>query len=158
MNFASAEFRKPDLAGGILSVLDEYDVPPSLFEVEVTETVFLGHGSENVPATLHRLRAAGVLITLDDFGTGFASLTHLKQFPVGHLKVDQSFVRNMEQDSDDAAIVAAVVGLGRSIGVKVTAEGVEAEVKHSDSALWAATTPRATATPSPWLARVCRGC
>ncbi|KQO83990.1 diguanylate cyclase [Methylobacterium sp. Leaf90] len=127
VNFASAEFRKPDLAGSILSVLNEHGVPPSLFEVEVTETVFLGHGSENVPATLHRLRAAGVLITLDDFGTGFASLTHLKQFPVGHLKVDQSFVRNMEQDSDDAAIVAAVVGLGRSIGVKVTAEGVETE-------------------------------
>ncbi|WP_336491114.1 EAL domain-containing protein [Methylobacterium nigriterrae] len=65
--------------------------------------------------------------TLDDFGTGFASLTRLKQFPVGHLKVDQSFVRNLEQDSDDAAIVAAVVGLGRSMGVKVTAEGVETE-------------------------------
>lgn len=125
VNFASAEFRKPDLAGSILSVLVEYDVPASLFEVEVTETVFLGHGTENVPATLERLRDAGILITLDDFGTGFASLTHLKQFPVGHLKVDQSFVRNMEQDSDDAAIVAAVVGLGRSMGVKVTAEGVE---------------------------------
>ncbi|MGW5841044.1 diguanylate cyclase domain-containing protein [Methylorubrum extorquens] len=127
VNFASAEFRKPDLAGSILAVLNEHSVPASLFEVEVTETVFLGHGSENVPATLERLRAAGVLITLDDFGTGFASLTHLKQFPVGHLKVDQSFVRNMEQDSDDAAIIAAVVGLGRSMGVKVTAEGVETE-------------------------------
>lgn len=128
VNFASAEFRKPDLAGNILAVLNAYGVPVSAFEVQVTETVFLGqHGSENVTATLHKLSAAGVLITLDDFGTGFASLTHLKQFPVGHLKVDQSFVRNMEQDSDDAAIVAAVVGLGRSIGVKVTAEGVETE-------------------------------
>ncbi|MER2250103.1 diguanylate cyclase [Methylorubrum podarium] len=127
VNFASAEFRKPDLAGSILAVLNEHSVPASLFEVEVTETVFLGHGSENVPATLERLRAAGVLITLDDFGTGFASLTHLKQFPVGHLKVDQSFVRNMEQDRDDAAIIAAVVGLGRSMGVKVTAEGIETE-------------------------------
>ena len=125
VNFASAEFRKPDLAGSILAVLDKHGVPASLFEVEVTETVFLGHGSENVPATLQRLQEAGILITLDDFGTGFASLTHLKQFPVGHLKVDQSFVRNLEQDRDDAAIVAAVVGLGRSMGVKVTAEGVE---------------------------------
>jgi diguanylate cyclase (GGDEF)-like protein/PAS domain S-box-containing protein len=127
VNCSSAEFRKPDLAGNILAVLDAYGIPMSAFEVEVTETVFLGHGSENVTTTLHKLCAAGVLITLDDFGTGFASLTHLKQFPVGHLKVDQSFVRNMEQDSDDAAIIAAVVGLGRSIGVKVTAEGVETE-------------------------------
>ena len=125
VNFASAEFRKPDLAGDILAVLNEHGVPPGQFEVEVTETVFLGHGTENVPATLQQLHDAGVLITLDDFGTGFASLTHLKQFPVGHIKVDQSFVREMEQNHDDAAIVAAVVGLGRSLGAQVTAEGVE---------------------------------
>ena len=78
-----------------------------------------------MPATLQKLHEAGVLITLDDFGTGFASLTHLKQFPVGHIKVDQSFVREMERNSDDAAIVAAVIGLGRSLGAQVTAEGVE---------------------------------
>jgi EAL domain-containing protein (putative c-di-GMP-specific phosphodiesterase class I) len=125
VNFASAEFRRFDLAGNILSVLKEHGVPASLFEVEVTETVFLGHGMENVAATLQQLYDAGVLVTLDDFGTGFAALTHLKQFPVGHIKVDQSFVRDMERNEDDAAIVAAVVGLGRSMGVKVTAEGVE---------------------------------
>ena len=125
VNFASAEFRKPDLAGSILAVLNAQSLPTSLFEVEVTETVFLGHGMENVAATLQQLHDAGVLITLDDFGTGFASLTHLKQFPVGHIKVDQSFVRDMEQSRDDAAIVAAVVGLGRSLGIKITAEGVE---------------------------------
>jgi len=125
VNFSSAEFRKTDLAATILTVLNEYGVPANLFEVEVTETVFLGNGTEDVPATLQQLQDAGVLITLDDFGTGFASLTHLKQFPVGHLKVDQSFVRNMEQDKGDAAIVAAVVGLGRSLDMKVTAEGVE---------------------------------
>lgn len=125
VNFASAEFRKPDLAGTILTVLREHGVPTSLFEVEVTETVFLGHGSEAVPVTLQQLDAAGVLITLDDFGTGFASLTHLKQFPVGHIKVDQSFVRDLERDQDDAAIVAAVIGLGRNLGMQVTAEGVE---------------------------------
>ncbi|MGH1587302.1 diguanylate cyclase domain-containing protein [Methylobacterium phyllosphaerae] len=125
VNFSSAEFRRPDLAGSILSVLEEHGVPASQFEVEVTETVFLGHGTENVPATLQQLHDAGVLVTLDDFGTGFASLTHLKQFPVGHIKVDQSFVRDMERDEDDTAIVAAVVGLGRSLGVQVTGEGVE---------------------------------
>ncbi len=125
VNLASAEFRKPDLVRGILAVLEEHGVPTSLFEVEVTETVFLGQGSEAVPLMLQQLDAAGVLITLDDFGTGFASLTHLKQFPVGHIKVDQSFVRDMERDHDDAAIVAAVIGLGRNLGMQVTAEGVE---------------------------------
>ncbi|MEG9504497.1 MAG: EAL domain-containing protein, partial [Methylorubrum extorquens] len=129
VNFASAEFRRPDLAGGILAVLSEHGVPPNRFEVEVTETVFLGHGSEAVPATLQRLHDSGILITLDDFGTGFASLTHLKQFPVGHIKVDQSFVRNVVQDDGDAAIIAAVIGLGRSLGMQVTAEGVETTVQ-----------------------------
>ncbi|WP_457108579.1 diguanylate cyclase domain-containing protein [Methylobacterium sp. P5_C11] len=125
VNFASAEFRKPDLAGGILAALSASQVPASQFEVEVTETVFLGHGSEAVPGTLQRLHDSGVLISLDDFGTGFASLTHLKQFPVDHIKVDQSFVRDVERSAEDAAIVAAVIGLGRSLGMKVTAEGVE---------------------------------
>ncbi|MDP4004408.1 diguanylate cyclase domain-containing protein [Methylobacterium sp. NEAU K] len=125
MNFSSAEFRKPDLAGTILAVLNAFEVPPAQFEVEVTETVFLGHGSECVPATLRRLSESGVTISLDDFGTGFASLTHLKQFPVAHIKVDQSFVRDLERDEGDAAIVAAVISLGRSLGMQVTAEGVE---------------------------------
>ncbi|KQO99329.1 hypothetical protein ASF33_06770 [Methylobacterium sp. Leaf92] len=125
VNFASAEFRKPDLAGNVLAVLGAYGIPSSQFEVEVTETVFLGPGSDSVPDTLRRLHESGVLISLDDFGTGFASLTHLKQFPVGHIKIDRSFVRDIEHDDDDDAIVAAVVGLGRSLGMKVTAEGVE---------------------------------
>ncbi|KQP38247.1 hypothetical protein ASF49_04310 [Methylobacterium sp. Leaf104] len=125
VNFASAEFRRADLAGHVLDVLDQFEVPAAAFELEITETVFLGQGSQCVPQTLQRLRDAGVLVTLDDFGTGFASLTHLKQFPVGHIKVDQSFVRNMEKDRDDAAIVAAVIGLGHSLGLQVTAEGIE---------------------------------
>ena len=125
VNFAAAEFRKPDLAGLILDVLNRFEVPATQFEVEVTETVFLGQGAETVPATLERLHASGIRIALDDFGTGFASLTHLKQFPVDHIKVDRSFVRDLDQDADNAAIVAAVIGLGRNLGMTVTAEGVE---------------------------------
>jgi EAL domain-containing protein (putative c-di-GMP-specific phosphodiesterase class I) len=75
--------------------------------------------------TSREFHKARISIALDDFGTGFASLTHLKQFPVDHIKIDQSFIRNLETDKDDAAIVAAVVGLGRSMGMKITAEGVE---------------------------------
>ncbi|AMB43389.1 diguanylate cyclase [Methylobacterium sp. AMS5] len=125
VNFASAEFRKPDLAGLILDILNRFGIPAPQFEVEITETVFLGHGAETLPATLARLHERGISIALDDFGTGFGSLTHLKQFPVNHIKVDRSFVRDLDQDADSAAIVAAVIGLGRNLGMTVTAEGVE---------------------------------
>ncbi len=125
VNFSSAEFAHADLADRVLGALETAGVPTSSFEVEVTETVFLGRNSEQTAATLKRLHVAGIQIALDDFGTGFASLAHLKQFPVDHIKIDQSFVRNLEQNSDDAAIVRAVIGLGRSLGLQVTAEGVE---------------------------------
>ena len=76
-------------------------------------------------ATLKHLRDSGVRIALDDFGTGYASLTHLKQFPVDEIKIDRTFVRDMERDRDDSAIVSAVIGLGRSLGMTLVAEGVE---------------------------------
>ena len=111
----------------MLGVLEAAGVPATRLEIEVTETVFLGRGSDCVSAILRRFHESGVTVALDDFGTGYASLTHLKQFPVDHIKVDQSFVRGLEQDGDDAAIVAAVIGLGRSLQTQVTAEGVETE-------------------------------
>jgi EAL domain-containing protein (putative c-di-GMP-specific phosphodiesterase class I) len=87
--------------------------------------VFLGRSAEHVAATLKELREAGMHIALDDFGTGYASLTHLKQFPVDEIKIDRTFVRDMERDRDDNAIVSAVIGLGRSLGMMLVAEGVE---------------------------------
>jgi diguanylate cyclase (GGDEF)-like protein/PAS domain S-box-containing protein len=125
VNLSSAEFADPYLAVNTLGLLREAEVPLEHFEVEVTETVLLGRSADYVGSILRRFHESGVRIALDDFGTGFASLTHLKQFPVDHIKVDQSFVRDLEHDRDDAAIVAAVIGLGRSLGIEVTAEGVE---------------------------------
>ncbi|MDP3318038.1 MAG: EAL domain-containing protein, partial [Bosea sp. (in: a-proteobacteria)] len=125
VNLASADFADRTLATRIMALLDAADVPTSHFEIEVTETVFLGRQTEGAAAVLSECHKAGISIALDDFGTGFASLTHLKQFPVDHIKIDQSFVRNLETDRDDAAIVAAVVGLGRNMGMRITAEGVE---------------------------------
>jgi EAL domain-containing protein (putative c-di-GMP-specific phosphodiesterase class I) len=127
LNLSSAEFCQPGLAEAILGTLADAGVPTSNFEVEVTETVFLGASSDLVAATLNRFREAGVSIALDDFGTGFASLSHLKQFPVDHIKIDQSFVRGLERESADEAIVSAVLALGRNLGMRVTAEGVETE-------------------------------
>jgi EAL domain-containing protein (putative c-di-GMP-specific phosphodiesterase class I) len=91
----------------------------------VTETVFLGRGAECVENDLKLLSSQGVKIALDDFGTGFASLRHLKQFPVHIIKIDKSFVSDMNKLQDDAAIVRAVINLGQSLGMDVVAEGVE---------------------------------
>ncbi|WP_375197328.1 EAL domain-containing protein [Sphingobium sp.] len=125
INASAADFMQHDFAGYVLAHLARCGVPPRHFEVEVTETVFLGRGAEQVEQALHRLSAAGVQIALDDFGTGYASLSHLKQYPVDILKIDRSFVRNIEQDAGDAVIVDAIGKLGSSLGMEVVAEGVE---------------------------------
>jgi diguanylate cyclase (GGDEF)-like protein len=125
INLSHAEFIQPGLAEDILRILDLANVPAKHFEIEITEKVLLDTEADAVLAALEKFRSRGVQIALDDFGTGYASLTHLKQFPVDHLKIDQTFVRNIEQDQDDNAIVAAVVSLGRSLNLQVTAEGVE---------------------------------
>jgi diguanylate cyclase (GGDEF)-like protein/PAS domain S-box-containing protein len=125
LNLSPAEFSQSGIVDNLLRTLDWLKIPASFFEVEVTETVLLGRNSDNVSSALAQFRQQGVQIALDDFGTGYASLTHLKQFPVDHIKIDRSFVRDLEQDSDDEAIVAAVIGLGRSLQLQVTAEGVE---------------------------------
>jgi EAL domain-containing protein (putative c-di-GMP-specific phosphodiesterase class I) len=125
VNMSSAEFADPNVAQRILQVFDEHRVPTNRLEIEVTESVFLGRCPEMVLKTLQRFDERGVRIALDDFGTGFASLTHLKQFPVDHIKIDWSFVRDLTTDKGDAAIVGAVIGVGKSLGMEVTAEGVE---------------------------------
>ncbi|HEY9214532.1 MAG TPA: EAL domain-containing protein [Ancylobacter sp.] len=125
INVSSAEFARGELPERVLTALDAVGLPPEVLTVEVTETVFLGRGTEIVRQSLQILNQAGVLIDLDDFGTGYASLTHLKQFPVDRIKIDRSFVHDIEHDIDDAAIVRAVINLGRSLGIKTVAEGVE---------------------------------
>jgi diguanylate cyclase (GGDEF)-like protein/PAS domain S-box-containing protein len=125
INAAAAEFRTGTFATSILRRLEQSGVPTSCFQLEVTETVFLGRGAECVERDLKLLSAHGVKIALDDFGTGYASLRHLKQFPVHIIKIDKSFVADMHSRRDDAAIVRAVINLGQSLGMEVVAEGVE---------------------------------
>jgi len=125
INVAPAELRRGDFAERFLLRLEDAKVPPHRLQLEVTESVFLGSGAENVAAGLRTLNRAGVKIALDDFGTGFASLSHLKQFPVDFLKIDKSFIRGVRDSAEDEAIVRAVLGLGRSLGIEVVAEGIE---------------------------------
>lgn len=127
VNAAAPEFRRDDFAEGILERLERAGVPPSRLQLEVTETVFLGRGADYVSRALKLLSGAGISIALDDFGTGYASLRHLRQFPVHVIKIDQSFVRNMDTDADDAAIIEAVLNLGRSLKIEVVAEGIETQ-------------------------------
>ncbi|HEY1605007.1 MAG TPA: EAL domain-containing protein [Allosphingosinicella sp.] len=125
INAAAAEFRREDFADSLLERLHKAGVPPHLFQVEVTETVFLGRGAEYVERALKKLSEAGMKIALDDFGTGFASLSHLQQFPVDTIKIDRRFVKGLGARGGNHAIIDAVLSLGRSLGMAVVAEGIE---------------------------------
>ncbi len=131
LNASAAEFRRGDFADKLLEHLHRAGLPPQLIQIEVTETVFLGRGADSVAQALKLLSSAGIGIALDDFGTGYASLSHLKQFPVDIIKIDRSFIRDLEEDPGDAAIVDAVVNLGRSLGINIVGEGVENERQHA---------------------------
>ena len=124
-NASSFEFVGFDLAGIVLERLAAAKLHPRRIGVEVTETVFLGNESGAIVALLRKLHEAGVEIALDDFGTGFASLTHLQTYPVDVIKIDQSFIRTLLSDSGSQTITSVVLGLGRGLGMKVVAEGVE---------------------------------
>ncbi len=125
INLSSAEFRSTDLFDRVMTQLRRHDLPPTLIELEVTETVFIGRGNEQVGDTLALFHRAGISIALDDFGTGYASLKHLRDFPVDVIKIDRSFVADLSDRHDGAAIVDAMLGLAQRLGIAVVAEGVE---------------------------------
>ena len=112
---------------GVESRLERAGVPPSLVEFEITESTVMTDTDKALAAIGH-LRAIGAGISLDDFGTGHSSLAHLQRMPVDHLKIDRSFVVNMAQNEKDAFIVRSTVTLGRDLGLKIVAEGVEDEM------------------------------
>jgi EAL domain-containing protein (putative c-di-GMP-specific phosphodiesterase class I) len=93
-------------------------------ELEVTESVIM-HDAERVTAALEALKRMGLELAIDDFGTGYSSLSYLKRFPIDRLKIDQSFVRDIPSDAEDAAIIGAIIGLTRNLGLRTIAEGVE---------------------------------
>ncbi len=127
INVSAPEFGREGFADTVLSRMAEAGLPASRLELEITESVLVGTEADETRELLRSFRAAGVAVALDDFGTGYASLTHLKKFPVSWLKIDRSFVMNLETDRDSRAIVHAVLGMARNIGIRVVAEGVETE-------------------------------
>lgn len=125
INAAGAELKRGNFAERLLEQLAAASIPARCLQLEVTETVFLGDGADYVEHALKTLSAAGVRICLDDFGTGYASLSHLKKFPVDIIKIDKSFLRDIDSHPDDEAIVRAVINLGKSLNIRVVAEGIE---------------------------------
>ncbi|HMR32610.1 MAG TPA: EAL domain-containing protein [Geminicoccus sp.] len=124
VNLSPAQFAHGDLPGLVQRVLHETGLPAQRLELEITEGVLI-KDNDRVLAILRRLKAIGVRIAMDDFGTGYSSLSYLQRFPFDKLKIDQSFVRLAEESADSRAIIRAVIGLGKSLGMPVVAEGVE---------------------------------
>ena len=124
VNLSPIQFRHAGLVQSVAAALAQAGLDPTHLELELTES-FVMHDAERINVAMQSLKALGVDIAVDDFGTGYSSLSYLKRFPVDRLKVDKSFVRDIDSDPDDAAIVRAIITLGHALGLKVVAEGVE---------------------------------
>jgi len=126
VNLSPAQFKHGDLLSVLKSALDDTGLAPERLELEITETVLLQNNAENLDI-LREIKNLGVAIVLDDFGTGYSSMTYLQIFPFDRIKIDQTFVQNIMHHAADAAIVCAIAGLGRNLGIATVAEGVETE-------------------------------
>jgi len=126
VNLSTVQFKNNKLYETVVAALHESGLPPTRLELEITESLLLAE-SEPTLQTLHKLRALGVRISMDDFGTGYSSLSYLRSFPFDKIKIDRSFMRDLEQKGDSLAIIKAVIGLGHSLGMSTTAEGIETE-------------------------------
>lgn len=126
VNLSAVQFRRGNVEQSVLRALEATGLPPHALELELTESLMI-QNVEQVLATVRRLKLLGVKLSIDDFGTGYSSLSYLKRFDVDKLKIDQSFVRDLASDPDDAAIVRAIVQMARSLNLKTIAEGVETE-------------------------------
>jgi diguanylate cyclase (GGDEF)-like protein len=128
VNLSARQFQQPDLVEQIRSAIEEARIEPSTLEVEITESSAM-QNAENTIYTLRELKALGVRISMDDFGTGYSSLNYLKRFPIDTLKLDQMFVRDVNTDPRNAAIINAMIMMAHSLDLKVVAEGVEEEAQ-----------------------------
>jgi diguanylate cyclase (GGDEF)-like protein len=128
VNLSTVQVRNRDLYDQVRQALEAAHLPPDRLELEVTESLLLVE-TEMTLLTLHNIRNLGVHISMDDFGTGYSSLSYLRLFPFDKIKIDRSFVKDLSEKHDSRAIVSAVVGLGRSLGISTTAEGVETEAQ-----------------------------
>jgi len=130
INLCSAQFRVGDLADEVIEALDRHGLPPSALELEVTENIVLDN-DDIVLDILQRLYDYGVGIAFDDFGTGYASLSLLKTYPLTRIKIDQSFVRGIQTSSRDASVIRAILDMARSFNLETIAEGIESTAEYN---------------------------
>ncbi|NSL55430.1 putative bifunctional diguanylate cyclase/phosphodiesterase [Uliginosibacterium aquaticum] len=126
VNMSALQFKRSDPVETVRQILEETGLPGHCLELELTESILIDDANL-ILETLRRLKALGVQLAIDDFGTGYSSLAYLKRFPIDKLKIDQSFVRDIVDDADEAAIVHTIIQLGRNLKMRTLAEGVETE-------------------------------
>jgi len=126
VNISALQFQRENFIQDVMAVLDSSGLPPTCLELEVTESVLMDN-SDKVIETFKALKRLGVRVSIDDFGTGFSSLSYLKNLPIDKVKIDRSFVRDVTDNTDDAAITRAIISMAHNLGMRVVAEGVETQ-------------------------------
>lgn len=129
VNVSAAQMQRPSFVGDVQRVLAETGVPPGMLELELTESVLMDHADRAV-RQMQELKALGLRLALDDFGIGYSSLSYLRRFPLDKLKIDQSFISDIAQDGNGAALVRAMIAMGHHLGMRVVAEGVETAAQY----------------------------
>jgi len=122
--FETENFFRGNIEQSVANAIAASGIEPGMLELELTESILI-RDTDNVLATVKRLKLMGVKLSIDDFGTGYSSLSYLKRFEVDKLKIDQSFIRDLATDPEDAAIVRAIIQMAHSLGLRTIAEGVE---------------------------------
>ena len=130
VNLSALQFCYTGLVDSVVEALERHRLPANSLTLEITETTAMSDADASM-VVLQRLSQMGVDLSIDDFGTGYSSLMYLKRLPANELKIDRGFVRDLEHDSDDAAIVSAIVALGQALGLRIVAEGVETDTQQS---------------------------
>ena len=130
VNLSALQFCYAGLVDSVVAALERHRLPANSLTLEITETTAMSDADASM-VVLQRLSQMGVDLSIDDFGTGYSSLMYLKRLPANELKIDRGFVRDLEHDSDDAAIVSAIVALGQALGLRIVAEGVETDTQQS---------------------------
>jgi EAL domain-containing protein (putative c-di-GMP-specific phosphodiesterase class I) len=129
VNVSALQFQQPGFVDGVAEALRAAGLPPRLLELELTESILI-QDAKDAMLRLQMLAQLGVKLAIDDFGTGYSSLTYLKRFPIGRLKIDRSFIGGLPAEESDAAIVRAIIDIGRALRLEIVAEGVENDAQR----------------------------
>jgi EAL domain-containing protein (putative c-di-GMP-specific phosphodiesterase class I) len=130
VNLSGRQFNNPDIIKSFSETIAQSGIDPTLLEMELTESMLMRNASKTISA-LNSLHHLGIQIAVDDFGTGYSSLNYLRRFPISTLKIDRSFIRDVVDDADDAAIATAIIVMAQSLNLRVVAEGVETDAQKA---------------------------